>query len=150
MPKKSEESILSELLLVGLGLFSSGRGEFRKAMDKAVREGKLKQKEGKKLFKKLSHKTEKQRSEVKEVIEEEIGKALKKIGIASPQEVNQLLHQVDRLDTRTEKVQKKKKKRKKRVKKEVPSVAPAPSAETPSPALESTATAEQKAPETTQ
>lgn len=113
MPAKEEKHFLNDLLLVSLGLFSSGRVELRKAIDKAVKQGKLKQKEGQKVFKTLSKKTEKQRSEIKEVIEEEIGKALTKIGIASPQEVNRLLHQVERLEVREEKAHKAKKKRKK-------------------------------------
>ncbi len=111
--KEQSSSVLNELLLAGLGLLSSGRGELRKAVDRAVREGKLKQKEGQKLFKNLSKRTEKQRSEVKEVIEEEIGKALSKIGVATPQEVNRLLHQVERMESKAEKVHRAKKKQKK-------------------------------------
>lgn len=111
--KEQKLSVLGELLLAGLGLLSSGRGELRKAVDRAVREGKLKQKEGQKLFKNLSKKTEKQRSEVKEVVEEEISKALSKIGIATPQEVNRLLHQVERMESKAEKVHRAKKKQKK-------------------------------------
>lgn len=111
-----EKDALKEIFLAGLGLLSSGRGELRKSIDKAVKEGKLRRKEGQKLFKDISKKTEKQRSEIKEVIEEEINKAFSKLGIATPSDVSRVLNRLERIENKTERLAKAKKKKRKKSK----------------------------------
>lgn len=133
---KEEKDALKDIFLVGLGLLSSGRGELRKSIDKAVKEGKLRSKEGQKLFKDISKKTEKQRSEVKEVIEEEINKAFSKLGIATPSDMSRVLHRLERIENKSEKIAKAKKRKSKR-KAAAPRNTSAPSAEVkPAPAPE--------------
>lgn len=133
-----EKDVIQEIFLAGLGILSSGRGELRKSIDKAVREGKLRRKEGQKLFQAISKKTEKQRSEMKEVIEEEINKAFSKLGIATPSDISRVLHRLERIEHKTEKIAKAKKKKSKQkaVSPKEASAAPTPSEVKPDPAPE--------------
>lgn len=85
---------LEEILLAGIGLISSGRKELKKTIDEAIKEGKIKRKEGEKLVKGVT----KGAKELEEEIEEKVSNTLNKAGVATRKDISSLERRMAKLE----------------------------------------------------
>lgn len=90
----AKESFLSKVLLAGMGLFSTGKADISKAVEQAVREGRLTRKEGGKVLAQLRKTIRRQKKELQSVIEEEVVGAVKKMGMVTQKEIKKLMERI--------------------------------------------------------
>lgn len=93
-----KESLLQRLVLAGLGLVYSNKDDVEKVVDEAVKKGEIKKDEGTKLLKELKEKIKERKEKIQCAIEDEINKALSKLGVVSKKDLQDLEKRIDALE----------------------------------------------------
>lgn len=95
--KKTILGIADTLLLTGLGLTRLGKEKVEKLVNEWVKKGKIAKEEAIGLPAKLLQKGEKTRKELSGLLQEEIRLTLKKMGLATKKDINELKKEIRKL-----------------------------------------------------
>ncbi len=100
MDKKLKEW-LDKFLSVGLGLVDLTREKAKILVDELVKKGEIPKEKSEKVIDEISKKGEKARSQLENLIEKKVQKMLRRIGVATKEDLEELKKKVKEMEKKT-------------------------------------------------
>lgn len=98
-----ESMSASELIKMGLGTMLITKKKVENLVNEAIKQGSVSKEQGEEFLNSLKIKAKKQKVDVEQNIQEEIHKQLKKLGLATKEDIASLRHEITTLKRKSEK-----------------------------------------------